>query len=136
MADVTITASAVLAGTGAVKEQGVAGEAFDAGDFLYKDATTSKWMKADNTTATKAAASGVALTTAAVAEAPCVVQTSGAITLGSVLTKGEVYVIGAGAGNISPAADNGSAEFCTIAGIAASATSLILGFLASGVAKD
>jgi hypothetical protein len=136
MADLSITAANVFKGDGATTEQGLSGEAFEAGDVLYKDATTSKWMKGDNTTATKAACTGMALNTAAAANQPCVVQTGGEITLGTVLTKGLLYVVGATAGQISPASDLGTGEFSTFVGVAESTSSLKLGFLASGVALD
>ena len=133
MADLTVTAGSVKPGTGAAISSGYAGEAITAGMAVYKDATTSKWMKADNTTATKANVTGIALNTAGT-DQPLAVQTSGEITAGATLTQGSVYCVGAAGGGIAPVADNGSAEYVTIIGVAKSSSVLILGIKASGVA--
>ncbi len=47
MADITVTAASVVATGSNVGIPGTAGEAITAGETIYRDATTSKWFKAD-----------------------------------------------------------------------------------------
>jgi hypothetical protein len=63
MADLTITAASVVAGTNANVERGSFGEAVTAGQAVYKSSTTQKYMKADSNSVTVEArdALGIAL---------------------------------------------------------------------------
>ena len=138
MADLVITASAVLAGSGAPTKTGTAGAAIAAGEVVYLDSTTTgKWQLADADAATAASRGntsdfGIALSSAA-ANQPVVVQTSGAITLGPVLIAGTAYYLADAPGKLSPAADVTGGDYVTLIGLAASATALNLDVQYSGV---
>jgi hypothetical protein len=134
MADIAVTASSVVMGTGAVVDRSrVAGEAgITAGMIVYLNGS-NKYVKADNVTAAKATVRGIALNGAGT-DQPIDVQTAGEITMGEIFTAGEVIVNGAGAGAIAPSADAGAGEYNTIIGVAKSTSVLIMGIQASGVA--
>lgn len=128
MADVTFTAGSVLPGTNAVVVEGVAGATITQGLAVYFDG--SEYLVADCTDAAKDAPVGFALTSS-IDNGPIKVQQSGAMTCDN-LTAGGVYVLSA-AGKICPAADlNLTTDYATIMGVAASATSLIIGITVSG----
>lgn len=135
MADITITAASVVAGSDASTEQGTAGETITAGQQLYKSSTTYKWMKADSNSATAEArqATGTALNGAALNQ-PVVVQRSGEVTIGATLTPGTAYFLSDTPGGICPVADIGSGEYVCQVGLAKSATALALNYQYPNVA--
>lgn len=135
MADITITATSVVAGSNARTEPGTLGETVTAGQALYKDTTTQKWMKADANSATAAArqATGIALNGGAVNQ-PVLVQKGGDITIGATVTAGVQYYLSDTPGGICPVADIGSGEYPCLIGLATSTTVLSLNFKYSGVA--
>lgn len=125
MADISITAASVVPGTNATLKHGVAGEALTAGQPVYQDATTKKWLKADADSATAAARSalGMALCGSALNQ-PVTVLTDGDVTLGAVLTAGLAYYLSGTAGGICPVADVGSGEYVCLLGLAKSTSVL------------
>jgi hypothetical protein len=134
MADISITAANVLAGSNARKENGTAGETITAGQFVYRDSSTGKYMKADADATTAAARTprGVALNGASDGQ-PLQIARSGDVTIGGTLTAGVTYYLSNTPGGLCPVADVGTGEyFCTL-GIAKSATVLALGINYSGV---
>jgi hypothetical protein len=135
MADLTITAANVVAGSNASKESGTAGEAITAGQAVYKDSTTGKYMKADSNSATAEArqARGIALH-AASNNQPLTIQKGGDITIGATLTAGVAYYLSDTAGGICPVADVGSGEYVCLLGIAKSASVLAIGIQFPNVA--
>lgn len=140
MADISITASDVVAGSGAPTKTGTAGAAIAAGDVVYLDtATTGKWQLADSDAASAAARGGTANTgialNSAAANQPLVVQIGGPITLGSVLTAGTAYYLSGTAGKICPLADVSGGEYYVLLGLAASTSVLNLDVQYSGVAS-
>lgn len=106
MADISITAANVVAGSNASTITGTAGVAITAGQAVYKDPTTNKFLLADNDAVATAAhdALGIALNGAALNQ-PLVVQKGGDITVGAVLTAGVAYYLSATPGAICPVAD-------------------------------
>lgn len=132
MADLSITASSVIAGTGATKVTGTAGETITAGMTVYLNAS-NKWMKASNQTATKANCGGIALNGASDGQ-PLVVQNGGDITVNAVLTTAATYTLSDTDGGIRLDSENGSADYKTILGVAKSTTSLAIKLNVSGVA--
>lgn len=136
MADITITAASVVAGSNSRAETGSAGEAVTAGQALYKSPTTNLWMKADSNSATVAARtpSGIALNGAATGQ-PVSVHKSGDITIGATLTANTPYFLSDTAGGICPLADVGTGEYLTEIGIAKSTTVLAVNFISTGVAN-
>lgn len=123
MSDLSITATQVVAGTGAsVIKTGVYGETVTAGQCVYQKSTDSKWYKAVATSGGTAEQSGygvsfgVALVGGA-ANQPAYVQTGGPITIGATVAAGVWYYVSqTAAGGIGPVADLGSGDFVTIIG--------------------
>lgn len=135
MADLSITATSVLAGGGAKTVEGVAGAALTAGQVVYLDSATNSYKLADNNSATAAARSpdGIALNGAASGQ-PVEVLTRGPVTIGATMTAGVVYYLSATAGGICPVADLTTGHYPTILGIATSTTVLSVQIHESGVA--
>lgn len=127
MADLSVTAASVVAGSNAVIARGSFGESLTAGQAAYLDPTSHKWMKADSNSATVAArqAGGIALNGGALNQ-PATVQTSGKITIGATLTPGVAYYLSDTPGGICPVADVGSGEYVCLLGLAESASVLDL----------
>jgi hypothetical protein len=136
MADLTVTAANVVAGSNAARSDGVAGEAIVAGKAVYKSSTTKKWMLADSNSATAEAreAIGIALNGASLNQ-PVAVQTHGDITIGATLTAGVAYYLSDTPGGICPIADVGTGEYVCLLGLAKSTTVLALDIQFPGVAN-
>jgi hypothetical protein len=128
MADLTITAASVVAGTNAIVAEGMAGEAIVAGKSVYLSSTTKKWMLADSNSATAEArrAHGIALNGAALNQ-PVDVLKEGPITIGATLTAGLDYYVSDTPGGICPRADLASGEYVCLLGLASSTTVLNVG---------
>lgn len=135
MADLTITAASVVAGTNAQRASGTAGETIAAGKPVYLSSTTKKWMLADSNSATVEArtAGGIALNGASLNQ-PIDVQTSGDITIGATLTAGTAYFLSDTPGGICPLADVGTGEYVCQLGLAKSASVLALAIQFPGIA--
>jgi hypothetical protein len=134
MADLTITATNVVAGNSAKTENGVAGVAVTAGQVVYKDSADNKFKLADTDSATAAARSpyGIALHAAA-ANQPLAVLTSGSITIGAALTAGVFYYLSGTPGGICPVADVAAGDYPCVIGVATSASLLKVQIVESGV---
>jgi len=130
MATITLTAANVRVGASGTASVGVAGETVSVGDFLYLKAGDGKYWKAVNTTEAEANIVGVALTNAAadgnVAYLNIVDQVTYLDHSTAVFTQGQTYVVGDTAGTVMDAADIGASDYVTVAGVAASTTSLLL----------
>lgn len=135
MADLSITATAVLAGSGATTENGTLGATVTAGQVLYKDSADSLLKLADNNSATAGIRSvyGIALNGGAAGQ-PVKVLRAGPLTLNAVLTAGVAYYSSDTPGGICPVGDLLTGEYPTIIGIATSTTVLNVDIQASGVA--
>lgn len=125
MADLTITAANVVAGSGSVQETNLAGETIAAGKAVYRSSSTKKWMLADSNSATAEArkAGGIALNGASLNQ-PITVHKAGDLTIGATLTAGTAYYLSDAPGGICPLADVGSGEFVCQLGLAKSTTVL------------
>jgi hypothetical protein len=134
MADLVITAAAVLAAATAVKEAGTAGATITAGQMVYRDSADGKYKLADSNSATAAVRvpRGIALNGASDGQ-PLTIARSGDITMNAVLTAGVAFYMSDTPGGICPVADVGAGEFATVLGIAKSTTVLALDINASGV---
>lgn len=135
MTDISITAANVVKGTGADVDRGTAGATITAGQAVYKDETTSKYLLADSNSATAAARtpSGIALNSASNNQ-PIAVVLGGPVTIGATLTPGIAYYLSDTPGGICPVADVGPGEYATLIGMATSASVLDVRISASGVA--
>jgi hypothetical protein len=125
MADLAITPTSVIAGSNAVKETGLAGEAIAAGKAVYRSSTTGKYMLADSNSATAEARQvrGIALNGGAL-DQPITVQLSGDLVIGATMVNGGAYYLSDTPGGICPAADVGAGEYVCLLGLAKS-TSLL-----------
>jgi len=134
MADISITAANVVAGSDAVREAGTAGATVTAGQPVYLDPSDMKYKLADsNGAAALRVPSGIALNGAANNQ-PLVIQKGGDITIGGTMTAGVAYYLSDAPGGICPVADLGSGEYPCIVGIAKSTSVLSVNIQPSGVA--
>lgn len=135
MADLTITATSVVPGSGATVVEGIAGASITAGQVLYLDSSTSTYKLADCNSATAAVRSpvGIALNGAASGQTVGVL-TKGPITIGATVAAGVTYFLSGTAGGIRPAADNTTGDYVTILGIGTSTTVIDVKIHESGVA--
>lgn len=135
MADLSITPANVVAGSNAIKQGGVAGEAIVAGKWVYIDPATKNFLLADSNSATSAArkAKGVALNGAAAGQ-PLQVQTGGDLVMGGTMTPGAPYFLSETPGGMEPTADLGAGEYVCLLGLARSATVFAIGIQSVDVA--
>lgn len=136
MADITITPANVVKGSDALVEQGIAGAAVTAGQVVYKDDATGKYLLADNDSATAGAKvpRGIALNGAA-ANQPLAIIRGGSVTIGATLTAGDAYYLSATAGGICPEADVATGDDVVLLGLATSASVLSVGIKVTGVTR-
>lgn len=134
MADLVITAASVVKGADADVDHGTAGATITAGQSVYLDTATRKYLLADSNSATAAAKlpKGVALHGAANNQ-PLAVQRGGDVTIGATLTPGTDYWLSDTPGGICPRADVGAGENAVFMGVAKSASVLSLDIKSSGV---
>ncbi len=135
MADISITAANVLAGTNSTRKHGTAGATITAGKAVYLDDSSNTWKLADSNDATAAVrtAQGIALNGASSGQ-PITVLTGGDITIGGTLTAGVAYYLSDTPGGICPVADVGSGEYSCLLGMATSTSVLSVAIKYSGVA--
>lgn len=133
MADLSVTAASVLAGTNAVVEHGTFGAAVAAGKVVYRDGTTRKYGLADsNGAASTKVPRGIALNGGADGQPGTIVR-SGEVNVGAALTPGTAYYLSDTPGGICPLADVGSGEDVVLLGVAKSASILMLDIQVPGV---
>lgn len=132
MTDLVVTAANVLKGSDAMIEHGTAGAAVTAGQPVYLDDTTGKYLLSDNNASGKKTVRGIALHAAA-ANQPLAIQRKGEITLGAALTAGSAYYLSGTAGGIMPEADLTTGMDVVFLGLAKSTTVLVLDVRAPGV---
>lgn len=134
MADLTITANNVVAGSSGARLDGRAGETIAAGKAVYLNTTTGLWMLADSNSATAEArkAIGIAMNGAALNQ-PLAIHKSGDITIGATLTAGLAYYLSDTPGGICPVADIGAGEFVCLIGFAKSTSVLSVAIQFPGV---
>jgi hypothetical protein len=135
LADISITAANVVAGANARTLDGIAGATITAGQLVYRDSVTGKYLLSDADSATVAARSvdGIALNSASLNQ-PLGVQIDGEITIGGTLTANAVYILSGTAGGIAPLADLSTGEYYVQVGVAKSTSVLDIGIQATGVA--
>ena len=122
MATITITKGNVLPSTVGTRNSGIAGEALEAGQFIYLK-SDGLWYKADATTLEKAGNGSAQNLRMALADAaanqPIVFAEPGSlITVGSVVAKGIWYVLSATAGKMANHGDLTSGQYSVNLGYA------------------
>ncbi len=125
MTDVSITAANVVKGADAMTEQGTAGATITAGQTVYLDDATGKFLLSDNNAAGKKTVRGIALHGASLNQ-PLTIQKRGDITIGGTLTAGSGYYLSGTAGGIAPVADITSGMDVVFLGLAKSTSVLAL----------
>jgi hypothetical protein len=132
MADISITATAVVPVSGYGFVDMVAGEAVARGKPVYtKAADGLAYLASCETTSALATVTGIALNDGA-ANQPVRIMTSGNVAYGSVFTVGMIYVLSA-SGAIAPHSDLASSDYVSVLGVATTATNLRLAIINSGV---
>lgn len=117
MTALSVTATNVKAGAGAVEGTGIAGATITAGQTIYEDATDGLLKLCDSDLSLAAAkCRGIALHGAS-ANQPLRYQKSGTIQIGATTAKGTIYVVGDAPGAINPAADAANPDWVTILGV-------------------
>jgi hypothetical protein len=137
MADLTVTATQVLAGTDAQLGYGTAGASITAGQVVYLDPTTSTYKLFDaNDTTANTRAPVIAMNSCSSGQR-LTVQTGGSLTIGAgaAPTAGLVYVASATPGGIAPNADVVTGWRVAIIGVATSASAIKLMLGNSGATK-
>jgi hypothetical protein len=135
MVDLTIVPANVIAGANAQRASGTAGVAITAGQLIYKDGTTGKYLQCDNNAADTNARkpAGIALNNAALNQ-PIDLLTSGDITIGATVTPGTDYFLSTAAtGTICPRADVVSGMNVCLIGLAKSASVIAVDIQNPGV---
>ena len=122
MATITITKGNVLPSTVGTRNSGIAGEALEAGQFIYLK-SDGLWYKADATTLEKAGNGSAQNLRMALADAaanqPIVFAEPGSlITVGSVVAKGIWYVLSATAAKMCNHGDLTSGQYSVNLGYA------------------
>jgi hypothetical protein len=135
MADLTITAANVVAGSTANLETAIAAVAVTAGQAVYKEASTGKFKLSDANSATAEvrAVYGIAENNAAAGQHLTVVK-SGPITIGATVVVGAGYYLSATPGGVAPVADMLSGLYPTLIGFATTAAIINVDITAAGVA--
>lgn len=133
MADLVVVPANVKPGSDAVTKRGIAGEPITAGDSVFEAADKGIELCEKDQTILEAACRGVALNDAAL-DQPIEYAVSGTVDMGGILSVGQTYIVGAGAGGIAPEADAAAGHFVTVVGVATTGNLLKLGILQSGVA--
>lgn len=136
MADLSITASAVLPGTDATVENGTAGATITAGQRVYLDTATGRYELADADAATtlERRTRGIALNGASDGQ-PLRILRAGDLTMNAVLTAGVTYYGSPTPGGICPRADVLTGDYVEIIGVAKSTTVLAVAFQYPDVAS-
>ncbi|MDX0065902.1 hypothetical protein GOB13_23400 [Sinorhizobium meliloti] len=132
MADLSINSALVVGGTNSTRDTGTAGEAITAGQSIYLDATTNKWMISDNNGTGTRTVHGISLNGASLNQ-PVSIHKSGDITIGATLVVGTDYWLSGTAGGICPRADLVAGMDAIQIGIAKSTTVLSVDIQDPGV---
>lgn len=132
MANLTITATNVIAVDGYVPIDLIAGEAITRGKPFYTKAADGKaWVATSEGTAAQAAVTGIALNDAAAGQ-PIKGIAGGDLGLGAILTAGLRYDL-SDAGAICPSADTTTGDYVTMLGMATTTSNLRVYLWRSGV---
>jgi hypothetical protein len=134
MTDLVVVPASVLAGANAQRAAGTAGVAITAGQAIYLDPVTNRYLLADNNAVDVNARkpTGIALNNAAPSQ-PINLLTSGDITIGAAVTAGTDYFLSGAPGAICPRADVVTTMNVTLIGLAKSATVIAVDIQSSGV---
>ena len=133
MAALVLTESDVLpnADTANITRTVLAGATITAGQPVYKDSAL-KYHPARSGTAEASSVEGISLNGAALNQ-PFEIIVGGVIDFNAVVSVGEPYYSGTGAGSIVPDADLGTGDYVTFLGIGKTTTQLLLHIRPTGI---
>lgn len=138
MADVSITASAVVPSAAAQRTQGIAGATIAAGQLVYKDTGDSnkfKTVDSDSATVLARTPTGIAINSASAGQPINVCTSDPDLVIGThSQALGTVLLASDTAGGIMPDADVETGDYVTVVGIAKTTTTIAFGILVGGVA--
>jgi hypothetical protein len=129
MADLSKTATNVLAGVRAKTLDGIFGEACEAGDPLYQDSATQRWYKCDANVLAKSSFHGFALNGGAAGQ-PVKVDyedddyTPGVALSLSIAAGNEIVILSPTPGGLGRHSERAAGTYLTIIGIAKSTTKM------------
>ena len=144
MADISITASAVVPSANAVIKYTTAGATLTAGQLIYLDTAdldANGIGKAKLSDANGAAAlrvvDGITVGGASAGQPVAIVTYDTALVVGSGLTANNILILSDTPGGIAPSADLGSGEYLSVIGVVKTATTIFFRApgLVSGVAS-
>ena len=144
MADISITASAVVPSANAVIKHTTAGATLTAGQLIYLDTAdldANGIGKAKLSDANGAAAlrvvDGITVGGASAGQPVAIVTYDTALVVGSGLTANNILILSDTPGGIAPSADLGSGEYLSVIGVVKTATTIFFRApgLVSGVAS-
>lgn len=133
MADLSITATSVLASSAARRVVKDAASTVTAGQPVYLT-TSGTVAPADANDSTKASVLGIAENGGAAGQPISVVTKDPAFALGATVAIGDVLILSATAGGIAPVADATTGDFVTVLGVAVSTSAINLNPTAAGAA--
>lgn len=132
MSAISITPGSVTPGSNAVIDKDHnAGATITAGQAVYLDSATNKYLLSDADAAGKGVVDGIALNGASDGQ-PIAVQTGGTINIGATVAVGTSYVLGTTAGAINPNADATSTWVKVHIGVATTTSAIALKIQNSG----
>lgn len=134
MADLSITAANVVAGSRTQRRSGTAGAAITAGQVVHLSPTTGRYILSDADAAGIGDVTefGIALNGAANGQ-PLEVLTAGDLTLGAVMAAGTSYYLSDTPGGIAPRGDLGAGDDVILLGTSKSTSVLAVSPIISGV---
>ena len=144
MADISITASAVVPSSSAVYKYATAGATITAGQLIYLDTAdldANGIGKAKLSDANGAAAlrvvDGITVGGASAGQPVAIVTYDTALVVGSGLTANNILILSDTPGGIAPSADLGAGEYLSVIGVVKTATTIFFRApgLVSGVAS-
>lgn len=122
MANLTITASAVIPSASATLQTGFSGVAIAAGEVIYKDTGDSNKLKladANDASAIVRTVAGIAVNSAAAGQPVTYASEDPDLTLGAMLFEaGDAFILSATPGKIAPVADLATGMYPTFLGFA------------------
>lgn len=132
MADLSITATAIIPVDGHVAVSKPAASAITQGQAVFEN-SSGQWQIADaDAAATCIMPLGIALTEATAATQPILAIVSGDLGMGAILTVNTIYTVAETAGAIQPVADLLSGDYLGVLGVATTTSNLRMLTYASG----
>ncbi len=128
MSDLTISGN-VVPGTNAEFLDVIAGGVVNVGQACYRDLSTGKYLPGLKGNAAQALCVGISVNSAANIDEPLRLQTAGDMAIGATVVAGTVYIAGAAAGGIAPAADGTTGNYVTVLALAISTTTFRVGVI-------